>query len=82
MMEPSFYYGAMYVNYGLTVAVSVLTFIISFLVFNLDLLQSFIAIVIVLILTVLHTIRLSRIIWINLFVKYRKNEVEEQKTSS
>ncbi|MDT0553281.1 DUF983 domain-containing protein [Urechidicola vernalis] len=82
MMEPSFYYGAMYVNYGLTVAVSVLTFIISFLVFNLDLLQSFIAIVIVLIFTVLHTVRLSRIIWINLFVKYRKDEVEEQKTSS
>ncbi|PHS53505.1 MAG: DUF983 domain-containing protein [Lutibacter sp.] len=70
MMEPSFFYGAMYINYGLTVGVSLLTFVISTLLFNLSLLESFIPIVAALILTAPISIRLSRIIWINLFVKY------------
>ena len=30
MIEPSFYYGAMYVNYGITVALSILTFSAAF----------------------------------------------------
>lgn len=70
MMEPSFFYGAMYINYALTVALAVVTFIISALVFKLSLLKSFIPIVAILILTAPFTIRLSRIIWINLFVSY------------
>jgi len=74
MMEPSFFYGAMYVNYGLTVGISIATFIISTLIFNLSLLESFIPIVLVLILTTPFTIRLSRIIWINLFVSYKAND--------
>jgi len=70
MMEPSFFYGAMYVNYGLTVGLAIATFVISSLVFNLSLLQSFIPIVAILIITSPLTIRLSRIIWINLFVSF------------
>ncbi|MFK5957449.1 MAG: DUF983 domain-containing protein [Lutibacter sp.] len=73
MMEPSFFYGAMYVNYGLTVGLAIVTFIISSLVFNLSLLQSFIPIVAILILSSPLTVRLSRIIWINLFVSYDAN---------
>jgi len=73
MMEPSFFYGAMYVNYGLTVGLSIVTFVISALVFKLSLLESFIPIVAVLILTAPVTIRLSRIIWINIFVSYTPN---------
>ncbi|WP_372793099.1 DUF983 domain-containing protein [Lutibacter sp.] len=73
MMEPSFFYGAMYVNYGLTVGLAIVTFVISTLVFHLNLLQSFIPIVVILILTAPITIRLSRIIWINLFVSYDVN---------
>ena len=73
MMEPSFFYGAMYVSYGLTVGISVATFIISTLLFNLSLVESFIPIVIVLVLTAPVSTRLSRIIWINLFVKYDPN---------
>ncbi len=68
MVEPSFYYGAMNVNYGFTVGLSILTFVISAIVFQLSLLSSFIPFVTVLILTVRLTIRLSRIIWINLFI--------------
>ena len=70
MIEPSFFYGAMYVSYALTVGVGIITFIISVLLFNLEIHQSFIPIVIVLVLTAPLTIRLSRIIWINLFVDY------------
>ncbi len=72
MIEPSFYYGAMYVNYGISVAMSVATFIIAFVLLNLDMLQSFVAVVIVLILLSIPTMRLSRIIWINMFVGYKK----------
>lgn len=76
MMEPSFFYGAMYVNYGLTVAISIATFIISTLFFNLSLVESFIPIVIVLVLTAPVSSRFSRIIWINLFVKYNPNTIK------
>ena len=70
MMEPSFFYGAMYVNYGITVALSVATFLVASLVFNLGLLQSFAAIIITLILLAPVNLRLSRILWINMFVSY------------
>lgn len=70
MMEPSFFYGAMYVNYGFTVALSVITFIIAKLFLSLTLLQSFAAIFIVLILLAPVNLRLSTILWINMFVKF------------
>ncbi|WP_317130851.1 DUF983 domain-containing protein [Polaribacter aestuariivivens] len=73
MMEPSFFYGAMYVNYGITVALSIIVFLISKLLFNLTLLQSFIAIIIALIILAPVNLRLSRILWINMFVSYHKN---------
>ncbi|MDP3311858.1 DUF983 domain-containing protein [Lutibacter sp.] len=70
LMEPSFFYGAMYVNYGLTVAFSIITFSICTLFLNLSMLESFIPIVAVLLLTLPISIRLSRIIWINIFVSF------------
>jgi uncharacterized protein (DUF983 family) len=69
-IEPSFFYGAMYVNYALTVGISIVTFAVATLFFNFTLLETFIPIVVMLILTTPITIRLSRIIWINMFVKY------------
>lgn len=72
-MEPSFFYGAMYVNYALTVGIAIVTFAISTLLFDLNFLQTFIPIVVMLILTAPITIRLSRIIWINIFVHYDSN---------
>ncbi|WP_456377601.1 DUF983 domain-containing protein [Lutibacter sp.] len=72
-MEPSFFYGAMYINYGFSVGLSIATFAISTLVFKLSLLESFIPIVVVLILTAPFTLRLSRITWINIFVSYDAN---------
>lgn len=80
MMEPSFYYGALYVNYGLTVGISIATFVISTLFFDLSLVESFIPIVVALVLTAPLTIRFSRIIWINLFVKYDPNAIKSKES--
>ena len=79
MMEPSFFYGAMYVNYSLTVGISIITFVIATMFFNFSLLQSFIPIVVVLLLTSPISIRLSRIIWINLFVKFDTTTLKSKK---
>ncbi|CAA0155807.1 conserved hypothetical protein [Tenacibaculum maritimum] len=78
-MEPSFFYGAMYVNYALTVAISVAAFIIGKIFINLSLLQTFAFILLVLFLLIPVTLRLSRIIWINMFVSYDEKYL---KTSS
>jgi hypothetical protein len=72
MIEPSFFYGAMYVNYGITVAISIITFIISKLAFNLSLLHCFGAILIALLVLAPINLRLARILWINMFVSYHK----------
>jgi uncharacterized protein (DUF983 family) len=69
-IEPSFFYGAMYVSYGLTVAIGIATFIIMKVFIGLDLFDSFIAIIVALIATTPITFRLSRNIYINIFVHY------------
>ena len=72
--ETGFYFGGMYVSYGLTVAemcvVMVLRLIINALFdVHITLLQTFIAIVVVLLLCWTFNYRLSRIIWLNIFYK-------------
>ncbi len=72
-IEPSFFYGAMYVSYAVGVAFSIAAFIISFVIFETSLKTSFFVIIATLILLMPVTMRLSRNIWINFFVRYRKN---------
>ncbi len=74
MIEPSFFYGAMYVNYALTVALSVIVFIIAKFFLNLSMLGSFASIFGALILFAPLNLRLARILWINMFVRYRNNQ--------
>jgi len=71
-IEPSFFYGAMYVSYGLTVGFSIITFIILFMI-GLDLLTIFIGIFIGLVLITPFTLRLARLIYINIFISYDAN---------
>lgn len=73
MREPSFYYGAMYVSYGLSVGVAIITFVISYLGFNLTLKQSFLPIIIAIIISAPFSARWSRIIWANIFFHYDAN---------
>ena len=72
-IEPSFFYGAMYVSYGLNVAVGIAAFIVSFIVFNSDLKTAFIAIIATILILFPIVLRLSRNIYINMFVSYDKN---------
>jgi len=69
-IEPSFFYGAMYVSYGLNVAVGIAAFIVSYIIFHSSIKTSFIAIIISLILLFPIVLRWSRNIYINMFVSY------------
>ena len=69
-IEPSFFYGAMYVSYGLNVALGIAAFIVSFVFFGASIEQSFLAIVITLIVLFPFVLRLSRNLYINMFVSY------------
>jgi uncharacterized protein (DUF983 family) len=69
-IEPSFFYGAMYVSYGLNVAVGIAAFIVSYLIFHSSIKTSFIAIIMTLIVLFPIVLRWSRNIYINMFVSY------------
>jgi len=77
MIEPSFFYGAMYVNYGITVAISISTFLVAKLVFNRSLLESFATIFIALIALAPVNLRLSRTLWIHMFVPFDKKYLKK-----
>ncbi|MDB2462548.1 DUF983 domain-containing protein [Algibacter sp.] len=71
-IEPSFFYGAMYVSYAVGIAFAFVAFIISLYVFNASLNGIFISIVATLIVFMPIIMRLSRSIWINFFISYDK----------
>lgn len=73
MIEPSFFYGAMYVSYGLTVALAVAIFVIGYL-FNLNLITSLISTLVILVLLTPLTMRASRLLYINMFVHYKEKQ--------
>lgn len=75
-IEPSFFYGSMYVSYGVGIAFAVAAFVISFFVFNASLISVFISIVATLIVFMPIILRLSRNIWINIFMHYDKNLIK------
>ncbi len=77
LIEPSFFYGSMYVSYGVGIAFAVAAFIISYLFLHSSLLTAFIAIVVTMIAFGPIILRLSRNIWINLFMSYDKNLVKK-----
>ena len=72
-IEPSFFYGAMYVSYGLNVAIGIAVFIISYVFFHASIGSSFIAIVSALVLLYPIVLRASRNLYINMFVSYDSN---------
>jgi len=71
MKETAFFYGAMYVNYGVTVAEAIATFIIAYS-FGLTIPHCFIAIVITILVFTPLNLKLARLIWINFFESYDK----------
>ena len=71
-MEPSFFYGAMYVSYAVGIAFAVAAFMISYLLIGAGLKTTFFAIVGTLVAFYPIIVRLSRNIWINFFIHYDK----------
>ncbi|WP_338408070.1 DUF983 domain-containing protein [uncultured Flavobacterium sp.] len=69
-IEPSFFYGAMYVSYGLNVALGVAAFILSYVIFNSSIKIAFISIIASNFVLFPFVLRWSRNIYINMFVSY------------
>ena len=72
-IEPSFFYGSMYVSYPVGIAFATAAFVISFFVFKASLHVIFISIIATLIIFMPIILRLSRNIWINFFMSYDKS---------
>jgi len=75
-IEPSFFYGAMYVSYAVGVAIAVAAFIISYYFIGLNRNQTFISIVSTLVVLLPIITRISRNIWINFFFKFDEKKVD------
>jgi uncharacterized protein (DUF983 family) len=71
-IEPSFFYGAMYVSYGVGIAFAFAAFVVAKWFLNASLLATFFAIMGTLIGFMPIIMRVSRNIWINLFMSYDK----------
>lgn len=72
-IEPSFFYGAMYVSYGLNVALGIAAFVVSYVILNSSIKTAFIAIIVSNIILFPFVLRWSRNIYINIFVSFDKN---------
>ncbi|MBC9794836.1 DUF983 domain-containing protein [Sinomicrobium weinanense] len=81
-IEPSFFYGAMYVSYGVGTAFAVAAFVISFLFIGTGLKTAFFAIMGTLIVFMPVIMRVSRNIWINFFIKYQPDAEKRGKKAS
>lgn len=71
-IEPSFFYGAMYVSYGLNVALSVAAFVVSFVILKTSIKTAFIAILVANVILFPFVLRWARNIYINIFISYDK----------
>lgn len=69
-MEPSFFFGAMFVSYGLGVGLGISAFLIAHYILKIGLVGAFLFIVACIITLSPIIIRLSRNIWINLFLSF------------
>lgn len=70
--ETGFYYGAMYASYGLTVLLGILMFLIMVTLLDLDVLTYLFSFSFALIVLMPVLFRVSRLIWINIFVGPKK----------
>lgn len=77
-IEPSFFYGSMYVSYAVGIAFAVAAFVISYVFIGTGLKTAFIAIIGTMVTFFPIILRLSRNIWINFFMQYDK-ELAKQK---
>lgn len=69
-IEPSFFFGAMYVSYGVGIAFALGPFLITYLTFNSSIGMAIFAVIASQVILYPIIVRLSRNIWINIFMSY------------
>ncbi|MGV8993944.1 MAG: DUF983 domain-containing protein [Flavobacterium sp.] len=74
-IEPGFFFGAMYVSYGLNVAVGIAAFIVAYYISE-SLKVAFISIIVTLLVLFPIIMRMSRSMYINMFVNYEGEQKE------
>lgn len=72
--EPGFYYGAMYVSYALTIAVSVAVFVAMIVLWRFEILWYLGLNAAAILLLFPPIFRVSRAVWFNMFVSYKTPE--------
>jgi len=77
-IEPSFFYGAMYVSYPVGIMFAATVFVLSYFLFNLTLNATYSIIVFIMIISLPIILRISRNIWINFFMKYKKMKTAQE----
>jgi uncharacterized protein (DUF983 family) len=76
-MEPNFFFGAMYVSYGVAVLIGIFIFLAAYFAFGAGMKSSFIAIFVGLIVLMPLVTRVSRNIYINMFMDYDPNAANQ-----
>ncbi|MBS9463520.1 DUF983 domain-containing protein [Flagellimonas sp. 389] len=77
-IEPSFFYGAMYVSYPVGLFFAGFAFVLSYLVFDIGLITTYGIIVVVMFASLPLILRISRNIWINLFMSFEKTKSRKE----
>ncbi|MCC6838104.1 MAG: DUF983 domain-containing protein [Bacteroidia bacterium] len=72
--ETGFYYGAMYVSYGLTVAFGVGVFLLTSVILGCDAVTFLVTFGVLQVILMPVFYRMARLVWINLFVRYKDKE--------
>ncbi len=75
--ETGFYYGAMYVSYGLTVAFGVGVFLLTSVILGYDAVTFLVTFGVLQIVLMPVFYRMARLVWINFFVRYKEKEVKK-----
>lgn len=76
LLEPGFYFGAMYVSYALTVALSVAVFVAMVVLWEFNTLWYLGLNALAIIVFFPWIFRTSRAVWLNMFVQYGKDAVK------
>lgn len=71
-VEPNFFFGAMFVSYAVSVFTGIMIFLLCFFALKMNLLNIFVTIFVGLIVLMPIITRISRNIYINIFVSYNK----------
>ncbi|APY01052.1 DUF983 domain-containing protein [Lacinutrix venerupis] len=73
-IEPSFFFGAMYVSYPIGLIFGAVCLFITYILLKLSLYTSYVVLIIFMILCLPIILRLSRNVWINIFMHFDKTK--------